>query len=88
MSDERTFRLTGVICTRSTPKAILVVLTSGASLWVPQSQVHADSEVWQQGDEGALVITRWLAEQKGLIEPEDKEDAGDWWNPNDGGRPL
>ena len=34
-------------------------------LWVPQSQIHDDSEVWQEGDSGTLVVTRWIAEQKG-----------------------
>jgi len=35
-------------------------------VWIPKSQIHEDSEVNEMGDVGNLVITRWLAEQKGL----------------------
>lgn len=35
--------------------------------WIPQSQVTDDSEVWKPGDQGKLVITEWIAEQKGLV---------------------
>lgn len=36
-------------------------------LWVPQSQVHADSEIWKEGDVGLLIISEWFAEKKGLL---------------------
>lgn len=52
--------------------------SSGLALWVetddgeehciPHSQIHADSEVFRPGDEGLLVITRWIARKKGLTE--------------------
>lgn len=32
--------------------------------WVPQSQVHSDSEIWRKGDSGTLKVTQWFAEQK------------------------
>lgn len=35
-------------------------------VWIPKSQIHEDSEVTESGDEGNLVITRWLAEQMGV----------------------
>lgn len=35
--------------------------------WIPLSQLHDDSEVREVGDEGALVISTWLATRKGLI---------------------
>jgi hypothetical protein len=28
--------------------------------------VHDDSEVWRERDHGELVVSRWIAEQKGL----------------------
>jgi hypothetical protein len=62
-------KIKNVRCTRATAKAILV---EGGDLeespiWVPQSQVHADSEVWKEGDVGALVVTAWFAEQRGWL---------------------
>jgi len=47
-------------------KAIKVVI-DGEAHWIPQSQIHDDSEVWKKGDEGELVVTQWIAEQKGLV---------------------
>lgn len=37
------------------------------AVWIPQSQIHDDSEVYQRGDKGTLVVTEWIAEKKGLI---------------------
>lgn len=34
--------------------------------WIPQSQVHADSDVYKLGTEGNLIVTLWWAEEKGL----------------------
>lgn len=38
--------------------------------WIPKSQVHDDSEVWDGGADGsgpgALVISAWFAEKEGL----------------------
>ncbi len=34
---------------------------------IPQSQISDDSEVWKPGQEGKLVISEWIALQKGLI---------------------
>jgi hypothetical protein len=39
----------------------------GKQCWVPQSQIHDDSEVFEVGHKGKLVIPRWLAEREGLI---------------------
>jgi hypothetical protein len=50
---------------RQTDKAVLVE-ADGVEAWIPQSQIHDDSEVWKEGDEGTLVIPEWLAEAKGL----------------------
>lgn len=38
--------------------------------WIPKSQIHGRSQVnWETGigQSGRLVITKWLAEKKGLI---------------------
>lgn len=35
--------------------------------WVPKSQIHDDSEVYKSGTSGKLVVTQWLAEQRGWV---------------------
>ena len=53
---------------KETSKAILVESDEfDEPEWVPQSQIHEDSEIWKEGDEGDLVVTEWFAEQKGWI---------------------
>jgi hypothetical protein len=65
-------KINGVRCLRDSEKAIYVVIPAIPGRradwrgWIPQSQVHDDSEVWREGDHGQLVVTRWIAEQKGL----------------------
>lgn len=50
----------------STSKALLCVIDS-KEYWIPQSQVDDDSEVWKKDDFGILVISEWIATEKGLI---------------------
>lgn len=50
---------------KETEKALLCLI-DGEEIWIPQSQVDDDSEVWAGGDEGKLVISKWIAEQKEL----------------------
>jgi hypothetical protein len=52
-------------CIAVSEKAILVDI-DGTEVWIPQSQVHEDSEVFAKGDDGKLVITKWIARQKGV----------------------
>lgn len=54
-----------VFCDAQTTKAIHVFV-DGEGLWIPQSVVHDDSEVWKKGDEGTLVLHLWWAEKNGL----------------------
>ncbi len=55
-----------VMCKAETTKAILVEI-GGEDFWIPQNQISDESEVWREGDEGTLIITDWLAMQKGLL---------------------
>lgn len=57
----------GSRCIKATARAILCVLDDGREIWIPQSQVDADSEVFAEGDEGKLVISDWFAEKEGLF---------------------
>ena len=60
------FRIEGVVAIRQTAAALLIDLGED-EIWIPQSQIDDDSEVWQQGDEGDLVVSAWFARQKGWL---------------------
>jgi hypothetical protein len=67
--DEYGEKLGYVRVIKETPKAILVKF-DGADIfdepeWFPKSQIHDDSEVWREGQEGELIVTEWFAEQRG-----------------------
>ncbi len=53
-------------CIQATAKAILIVHGDGDDVWIPQSQIHDDSEVYKPNTDGTLIIPRWLAEDKEL----------------------
>lgn len=55
-----------VECVRATEKALLCRI-DGKEHWIPQGQIHDDSEVYRDGDRGKLVISEWIATQKGLL---------------------
>jgi hypothetical protein len=61
--EKATFEATAL---RATDAALLVEI-DGRQFWIPQSQIDDDSEVYQAGDEGELVVSQWIAEQKGLV---------------------
>lgn len=54
-----------VRCLRETTEAILCSI-DGKEIWIPKSQVLDDSEVYKKDDEGTLIITEWIATEKGL----------------------
>jgi hypothetical protein len=69
---EETVSIDDVKAIRSTQMALLVRIggkkeEGGMEVWIPQSQIDGNSEVWKEGDEGELVISQWIAEQKGLV---------------------
>ena len=50
-----------------TDKAVLVEFPDGDEQWVPLSQIHDDSEVYDEAHcDGELVVTQWFAEKEGL----------------------
>lgn len=61
-----TVEIEGVVCTGETDKAIFVDI-EGEEHCIPKSQVDQDSEVYKKGTDGRLVISRWIAEKKGLV---------------------
>lgn len=55
---------------QETEKALLVRLKDGEEVWVPKAVIHDDSEVYEKGGEGTLIVQRWWAERE---EWEDEE---------------
>jgi hypothetical protein len=51
-------------CDRATETAIHVVTQFG-DCWIPRKCISDRSDVCERGDEGLLVVSRWLAEQPG-----------------------
>jgi hypothetical protein len=50
-----------------TSKALRMVIDGIGKLWVPKSQIHANSEVYESGHAGTLVVTDWFARKQGWI---------------------
>lgn len=53
-------------CLKETDKAILVTRGKG-ELWIPKSVLHDDSEVYEGGDSGKLIVQTWWAEKQELV---------------------
>lgn len=54
-------------CSRETARAVLIYLTEEKEeIWIPQSVIHDDSEVWKEDDEGDVVVAEWWARSEGL----------------------
>lgn len=60
-------RFDNITATGETAKAIHCEL-EGEPCWVPKSQITDDSEVWEKGQTGTLVVTQWWAKKAGLVE--------------------
>ena len=68
MGKEDDYQMENATCTKATAKALLIESDElDTEEWVPLSQVSDDSEVMDEGDEGLLVVTAWIASQKGWI---------------------
>lgn len=64
----------GVECIAETDKALLCrAAESGDQWWIPRSQIDEDSEVYDEGHVGLLVISEWIATQKGIVDDADIE---------------
>lgn len=47
-------------CVRATPKALLLKIDGVGEEWVPRSQIHDDSEVYDEDHNGTLVVLSTL----------------------------
>ena len=61
-----------VTCVGETAKAIQITTVDGPDgqtmLWVPKSQIHDNSQVYKNGQEGDICVSSWWARQKGFLE--------------------
>lgn len=55
-----------VTAEKETPDALLCNIED-KKVWIPKSQISDDSEVYSEGHEGTLIVSEWIAEQKGLV---------------------
>ncbi len=55
-------------CDTATEKAIHVKwgMRKALAMWIPLSAVSSDSEVWEAGQSGRLVVYRWWARLRGI----------------------
>lgn len=44
----------------------LLCWIDGKKHWIPKSQIDDDSEVFAEGHSGDLVVSEWIATEKGL----------------------
>lgn len=63
---DETFEIDNVKCVAETDAAIQCLI-DGEVVWIPNSQVAENSEVLEEGDEGTLIITMWLARERSLV---------------------
>lgn len=47
--------------------AALLCLVEGKEVWIPKSVIDDDSEVWEEGQSGDLVVHEWFATKEGLV---------------------
>lgn len=69
MTDDEGVSLGEAGVKRLTSKAMLVVLfdRDNDEIWIPLSQIHDDSEVYDEDNRsGKLVVSSWFAEKEGL----------------------
>ena len=65
--DDNAVAIEDVLCIKESEKALLVEINGVHRVWVPKSQIHDDSEVFEfdaaEGVGGRLIITKWLADR-------------------------
>lgn len=56
------------VCLSASAKALLVGMADNKEIWWPRNQIDPASEIKDDSDSGTLVVSRWIAKQKGLAE--------------------
>ncbi len=66
-AQEKPVAVENVRVLRATERALLIQAgDDGEEVWIPKGQVDKASEVKDDGDVGTLLISAWIAEQKGF----------------------
>lgn len=60
---------------RSTSGLALEIRFGDHTRWVPSSQLHDDSEVFEPGHEGNVVVNEWWADKNGLSDSREQTRA-------------
>lgn len=63
-----------VVCVHETDKAILCEFGPHEEVWIPKSVVHDDSDVYQAGQLGDLVVERWFAQKSIPFDPDEERE--------------
>lgn len=71
--DEPDVTLENVEVIRDSEKAMLIAYKD-EEYWIPRSQTRDESTVKKKGDKGKLVISAWIAGEKGLKDSESDDD--------------
>jgi hypothetical protein len=71
-----TVSIPNVVALRETTKG-LQVRAGDVEVWLAKSQVPEASEVRFDGDRGTLLLPRWIAEEKGLVESSKQRTVAD-----------
>jgi hypothetical protein len=66
MSDDEYETFPNVKCVAETSKAIKAELEDGAQHWIPKSMLSDDSEVYEEGTDGKLIVKSWFCEKEGI----------------------
>lgn len=70
--------VTGCIVKRTSEKAILIITTDGAEIWLPKSQLREGSEELKAGkDPVSVTMSAWIAGEKSLSNSEDDTGGED-----------
>ena len=68
MNSKATYSVENAEAIRETSAALLVSAPEFVQpTWIPKSMIHDDSEVYETGTDGTLIVFEWLAKEKGWI---------------------
>jgi hypothetical protein len=51
----------------TTPEEWIEEFEGKEEAWIPKSQIHADSQIDSDGEEGELLVTAWWAKKRGIL---------------------
>lgn len=68
--EEKFVEIEDVQALSESPRAVLVY-AMGREHWIPKSQIHDASEVYERNQHGNMIITKWIAKERGLWEDND-----------------